>query len=126
MHLLVETREPNLPTGMQWLHGRYGRNFNDRHDRFGHLFQGRYKAVRQTSDEQLWHVVRYIALNPVKAGLCDRPRDYRWSSCRPTIVPMAGPLAVNRLCALLGAPARVSRAARTARQRRAIVTTPWQ
>ena len=80
VHLLVETPEPNLPTGMQWLHGRYGRYFNDRHDRCGHLFQGRYKAVRQKSDEQLWHVMRYIALNPVKAGLCNRPRDYRWSS----------------------------------------------
>jgi putative transposase len=80
VHLLVETPEPNLPAGMQWLHGRYGRYFNDRHDRVGHLFQGRYKAVRQKTDEQLWHVIRYIALNPVEAGLCDDPEDYPWSS----------------------------------------------
>jgi putative transposase len=103
LHLLVETPEPNLPAGMQWLHGKYGRYFNDRHDVFGHLFQGRYKAVRQTTDEQLWHVLRYVAFNPVQAALCDRPGDYRWSSYGTTLMSKAGPVAVHRLSWFLGA-----------------------
>ena len=69
VHLVVETPEPNLPAGMQWLHGKYGRYFNDRHDLFGHLFQGRYKAARQLTDEQLLYVLRYVGLNPVEAAV---------------------------------------------------------
>ena len=44
VHLLIETPEANLGAGMQWLHGLYGRSFNDRHGRSGHVFQGRYGA----------------------------------------------------------------------------------
>jgi putative transposase len=80
VHLLVETREPNLGAGMQSLHGRYAQAFNQRHRRDGHLFQGRYGAVRIDTDRQLWAAVRYIARNPVEAGLCADSRDWRWSS----------------------------------------------
>jgi putative transposase len=97
VHLVVETPEPNLPAGMQWLQGKYGRYFNDRHDLFGHVFQGRYRAIRQVTDEQLWQVLRYVALNPVEAGLCRRPRDYRWSSYGTALSSGAGPVAVDRL-----------------------------
>ena len=69
VHLLIETPKPNLGDGMRWFHGHYGRYFNDRHDRSGHLFQGRFTSVRQRTDEQLVTVLRYIALNPVAAGL---------------------------------------------------------
>ena len=62
------------------LHGLYAASFNDRHRRSGHLFQGRFGSTLQTSDEQLWHVVAYIARNPVEAGLCATPADWRWSS----------------------------------------------
>jgi len=103
VHLLIETPEPNLPSGIQWLHGKYGRYFNDRYDLFGHLFQGRYKAVRQQSDEQLWHVFRYVALNPVQAGVCADPRDYRWSSYGLTLREDTGPVALDRVAWFLGA-----------------------
>ncbi len=82
VHLLVETPEPNLAEGMQWLNGHYGRYYNDRHDRCGHLFQGRYKALRQRTDAQLLQTLRYIVLNPVEAGICELPGEYRWSSHR--------------------------------------------
>lgn len=82
VHLLVETREPNLGTGMQRLHGLYARTFNDRHRRTGHLFEGRYGSRMVESDEQLWGTVAYIARNPVEAGLCDDPERYRWGSHR--------------------------------------------
>ena len=80
VHLLVETPKPNLGDGMQRLHGVYAREFNRRHTRCGHLFQGRYGAVRVTTDEQLWMVARYIATNPVAAGLCSGPAQWAWSS----------------------------------------------
>jgi REP-associated tyrosine transposase len=80
VHLLVETPGQNLADGMQRLHGLYAASFNARHRLVGHLFQGRYGAVRVKSDPQLWSVVRYLALNPVEAGLCGLPDDWPWSS----------------------------------------------
>jgi putative transposase len=80
VHLLVETPTPNLGRGMQWLHGLYARAFNGRYSRSGHLFQGRFGAVRVKSDAQLLMVVRYIARNPVEGGLCGEPDDWPWSS----------------------------------------------
>jgi putative transposase len=82
LHLLVQTPEPNLGAGMQGLHSLYAHEFNKRHRRSGHLFQGRYGAVRVVSDAQLWTVAAYIALNPVRGGLCRRPQEWRWSSHR--------------------------------------------
>ncbi len=80
VHLLAETPAANLGQGIQRLHGRYAQKFNERHRRSGHVFQGRYGAVWVTSDEQLWMTTRYVALNPVAAGLCERPEDWLWSS----------------------------------------------
>ena len=80
VHLLVETREPNLARGMQRLHGMHGQAFNERHGRSGHLFQGRYGSTFVTSDEQLWWTIAYIARNPVEAGLSDAPEGWPWSS----------------------------------------------
>ena len=80
VHLLIETPRPNLGVGMDSLQGTYAQGFNRRHGRTGHLFQGPYGAVRVRSDAQLWMVLRYIAMNPVEAGLCARPEQWRWSS----------------------------------------------
>lgn len=82
IHLLIETREPNLGTGMQRLHSLYARTYNERHARTGHLFEGRYGSRFVESDEQLWHTIAYIARNPVEAGLCESPAQHRWSSHR--------------------------------------------
>jgi putative transposase len=80
VHLLLETPDANLAAGMQWLHSVYAQTFNERHSRVGHLFQGRYGAVRIRSDAQLWTVLRYLCLNPVEAGLCARPAEWQWGS----------------------------------------------
>jgi REP-associated tyrosine transposase len=80
VHLLLETPEANLAAGMQTLHGVYAQAFNQRHDRVGHLFQGRYGAVRIRTDAQLLTAARYLALNPVVAGLCAKAADWRWGS----------------------------------------------
>jgi REP element-mobilizing transposase RayT len=84
-HLLVETPEPNIAIGMQWLNSRYAHCFNQAYGRIGHLFQRRYADGLIRDEEHLRTVLRYIALNPVKAGLCKRPEDYPWSSYRATL-----------------------------------------
>jgi putative transposase len=80
VHLLIETPQPNLGVGMQRLHGPYAQAFNRRHVKVGHLFQGRYGAERVMDDAQLVTTLRYIALNPVEAGMCAEPVDWAWSS----------------------------------------------
>ena len=78
-HLLVSTPEANLGEGMHRLNGMYAQAFNDRHDEFGHLFRSRYKTVLVEAEGHFLELFRYIALNPVRAGLCARPSDWRWS-----------------------------------------------
>ncbi len=82
LHLLVRTPEPNLGKGMQRLHGVYAQSFNESHGRVGHVFQGRYGSGRVLDDRQFWTVVRYIARNPVEAGLCRTAEAWKWSSHR--------------------------------------------
>jgi REP element-mobilizing transposase RayT len=79
-HLLLETPSPNLQRAMQYLNTAYTVYFNNRHGRAGHLLQGRYKAFVIEKDTYLLSVSRYLHLNPVKAGMADRPEDYLWSS----------------------------------------------
>jgi REP element-mobilizing transposase RayT len=79
-HLLVETPEPNLSMTMQWLNVSYATYFNRKHNRSGHLFQGRFGAILIEADAYLHHLSRYIHLNPVRAGIIEAPGKYRWSS----------------------------------------------
>lgn len=104
VHLLIETPKPNLGRGMQRLHGDYARAFNDRHERSGHLFQGRFHSQAVGTDEQLWATVRYIVMNPVEAGLCDAPEAWKWSS-HAAVLSGAWPewLATARLLSYLAA-----------------------
>jgi putative transposase len=79
-HLLVTTPKPNLAPGMQWLNGLYGTTFNERHASHGHVFGGRYASVLVKSDAHLLLLVAYLAMNPVKAGICRDPAEWAWSS----------------------------------------------
>ena len=83
-HLVVETPEPNVSPGMQQLNGSYALRFNHRHERVGHLFQGRFHTVLVDRESHLLEVCRYVALNPVRAGRCTRPEAWAWSSYRAT------------------------------------------
>jgi putative transposase len=65
-HLLLMTSEANLRKFMQRFNTTYTVNFNRRHQRGGHLFQGRYKAILIEKDEYLAELSRYIHLNPVR------------------------------------------------------------
>lgn len=69
-HLLVETPEANLSKAMQWLNVSFSVWFNRRHQRAGHLFQGRFKAIIVEDDAGWQELARYVHLNPVRvAGL---------------------------------------------------------
>ncbi len=81
-HVFVETPQANLSAGMHYLNGSYTSYFNRRHKRVGHLFQGRFKAVLIENEGHYWEVSRYIHLNPVRAGLAERPEQWPWSSYR--------------------------------------------
>jgi putative transposase len=79
-HLLLEVEENRLQPGMQWLNGTYAQQFNRRHGRWGHLCGARYGSRPVESRRHLLRCARYIARNPVEAGLCRRPQDWAWSS----------------------------------------------
>ncbi len=70
-HLLLETPEPNLVDGMRWLQSTYTQRFNARHKVWGHLFQGRYKALPVDEGEYFRTVADYIHLNPARAHCLD-------------------------------------------------------
>ena len=69
-HLLIETPEPNLVSGMRWLQSTFANRFNRYRKENGHVFQGRYKALL-IDGEALGAVCHYIHLNPIRAGLID-------------------------------------------------------
>jgi len=65
---------------MHRLQFRYTRNFNLKYKTWGHLFQGRYKAILCDKDTYFLELSAYIHLNPVRAGLVKGPANYPWSS----------------------------------------------
>ncbi len=79
-HLLVHTKEANLSRAMQWLSVSYSVWFNRRHQRSGHLFQGRFKSFLIEDDRYLTAMCLYIHGNPLRSGIVKRLSDYRWSS----------------------------------------------
>jgi putative transposase len=107
-HLLLETPEPNLVDGMRWLQGTYTKRFNLRHKLWGHLLQGRYKAlVIDPKDEYFRTVGDYIHLNPARAR-CFDPQEplesFPWSSYPAYLEPSFrfDWLEVNRLLGARG------------------------
>ncbi|NTU42794.1 MAG: addiction module toxin RelE, partial [Nitrospirales bacterium] len=83
-HLIIETPDGNLSLGMRQLNGIYTQAFNRRHDRVGHVFQGRFKAILIDKESHLAEVCRYVVLNPVRADMVKSPDDWRWSSYQAT------------------------------------------
>lgn len=79
-HLLLETPSSGLTAALHDLNTAYTNYFNRRHDRVGHLFQGRYRSILVDKDNYLLELSRYIHLNPVRAGMVRQPERYRWSS----------------------------------------------
>jgi len=79
-HLLVMPKESNLSKAMQWLGLTYSGYFNQRHQRSGPLFQGRFKSFIVEEGDYLKRLICYVHRNPVRAGIVERLADYHWSS----------------------------------------------
>jgi REP element-mobilizing transposase RayT len=85
-HLLIgRVTTGELSRGMQFLNGTYASRYNTAHERTGHVFQGRFHSELVRRDNHLLEAIRYIALNPVRAGLASRPELWRWSSYGGTV-----------------------------------------
>ena len=81
-HLVLHTRQANLSLLMRQLNGVYTQAFNRNHDKVGHVFQGRFKAILVDRDNYLLALCRYVDLNPVRARMVAKPADWPWSSYR--------------------------------------------
>jgi REP element-mobilizing transposase RayT len=82
VHLLIERQIDSIGRIMHGLLTGYCQSFNRRHQRVGHLLQGRHKAILCQSDRQLAELVRYIHLNPVRANIVSNPEQYKYSAHR--------------------------------------------
>lgn len=78
-HLLIEDIDGNLPDIIKYISENYTMFFNYKYKRIVHLFQGRYKS-NIIEKIYLKNVVRYIILNPIRAGLVTKLSEYKWSS----------------------------------------------
>jgi putative transposase len=81
-HLVLQIPHGGLSAGMRLLNGGYSRVANRRHGSTGHLLQNRFFAGLLQDDAHLLETCRYVVLNPVRAGLCKGPEEWRWSSYR--------------------------------------------
>jgi putative transposase len=81
-HLVVATPRGNLSTAMRQVNGCYAQGWNRRHHHSGHLFEGRFKSIAVEREAYFRDLVRYVALNPVRAGLVEDPAAWPWSSYR--------------------------------------------
>jgi REP element-mobilizing transposase RayT len=85
VHVLLDVGNDSLPRGMEYLNREYSRDFNARHNRHGHLVRKRYGNRRVRGRRDLLGAYAYVVLNPVQAGVCTRPEDWRWSSYATTV-----------------------------------------
>ncbi|MFV0416493.1 MAG: transposase [Chthoniobacterales bacterium] len=95
-----EARRGDLSSFMKELKQRFSLWYNQRAGRRGPLWEDRFKSVLvEGSDEALMTVAAYIDLNPVRAGLAEDPKDYRWCGYAESVA--GGSLARKGLCRLL-------------------------
>lgn len=79
-HAVIETPRGNLAEAVRYINGVYAQRTNKRHARTGHLFEGRYRSLIVQRQSYLKRVVRYVALNPVRAGHVTHAADWPWST----------------------------------------------
>lgn len=87
VHLVVQVGEEALATTMKRINASYAFYFNQKYNRVGHLFQDRFKSEPVEDEKYLMAVTRYIHNNPVKAGIVNKPEDYKWSSFKNYLRP---------------------------------------
>uniref|UniRef100_A0A486XJN9 Transposase IS200-like domain-containing protein n=1 Tax=Rheinheimera sp. BAL341 TaxID=1708203 RepID=A0A486XJN9_9GAMM len=110
-HLLVETPDANLSKGMRQLNGTFTQAINRKHQRVGHLFQGRYKAILVDKDAYLLELSRYIVLNPIRAKMVQNLEEWPWSSWHVVMDKAASPawLATDALLSMFAKQRKAAR-----------------
>jgi putative transposase len=84
-HLVIDVDERGMGDGFCRLNTAHATRFNRRHGRVNHLFGRRYGSTPLADQPALLWACRYVVLNPVRAGIVERPEDYEWSSYRAMI-----------------------------------------
>src|SRR5262245_18344216 len=79
VHVVVETPEAKVSTGLQWMLAVYAQRFHRRRLRFGHLFADRFSSRSIDTEEYLEEACRYVLDNPVRAGICQTRTEWPWS-----------------------------------------------
>lgn len=121
VHLLVTPiGESAISQTMQSLGRKYVQYFNHRYQRTGTLLEGRYKASLIDSDGYLLTCYRYIELNPVRAGMLEKPMRYSWSSHRYNAAGYTDSLVIEHRCIPSWGPAQKRDARPIARYSRGI------
>ena len=82
LHLLLQEKMESISVIMKRIGTSYAWWYNNKYERTGHVFQGRYKSECVNDEAYLLTAIRYIHQNPVKAEVAAKPEAYRWSSCR--------------------------------------------
>lgn len=80
IHLVIEVGDVPISRIMQSVSTRYAKSHNKKYNKIGHLFQGRFKSKLISDDHYLIELCYYIHMNPVKAKICKKLDEYRWSS----------------------------------------------
>jgi hypothetical protein len=84
-HLIIQTPDSEETTISHIMHdvaSLYARDYNSRHERVGHFFGERFKSPIVEDDSYGISLLRYIAQNPLRAGMVKKPGDWKWSSYR--------------------------------------------
>lgn len=105
-HLVLQTPKANLAPGMQRLCGAYAQYYNRAQERRGHVFDARYGSQHIQTEAQFLEAIRYLALNPVKAGICREPAQWRWSGYGALVglAPEQSWLVLSEIREILGGP----------------------
>ena len=110
-HLLVETPDESLPNGMHRLNLAYAQSFNRRYGTTGHVFERPYHSAPVARESHALLTVRYLARNPVEAGICRVPEEWPWSSFGAALGLRRSPswLTSTWILGLFGDDARIAR-----------------
>ena len=79
-HIIIQTLDKKLQEIMHQINNKYSKYFNNKYERVGHVFQGRYKAVLVQDERYLEELLRYVHQNPIEAYICKSVEKYKWSS----------------------------------------------
>ncbi len=81
-HLVLDGRVSDISRCMHQVNWRYARYFNEKHERFGHVFAERFGTRALEGEDRVFDTCAYVLQNPVKARLCQRIDEWPWSYCR--------------------------------------------